>query len=701
MNIVDIRFVSRSVVIVSKYCKHDITLQSCQSLLRSASGTLECHRTKYCEYERNTMVVHLSVISLLLFMVLQTSVHADVNSVDSKVMQPESNHGSRSHEAFARSFAQAHSRDTSMHIGQDNTPIYYSMYWQRYIDSLSNLNSGDDSMKASMAPMPEAREAQMRSDNASNMEPASTNSMSSRPAETLEPADEPFVENRPMASRRHEARKGMQAKSTPEPDTGRAMESQSEMIPDTSKEDSMTMQDDDGETSEENSIKSQTEMSQEPGNATSMDTRRDKMPRSRKGDPMGTQEGASSRHSNKESMGVRSKMMGEPDRARVDQSPEPETRAAKSAKSGMMKEPENSPAMVDHDNQMSMDAKQKETTETEHGDTMRKHLDPSPHFHAGNSMSEPAAVTPEPVEMETRRKKMAKSGNSMMETGSSSGKPMETRPEMSLEPVRSSGMDEAKEKSKSMEMRSASKKEEITASTMQNNRKYSTSSQAQPEPSNDSSMDSPSSITSKQPNGSNMRMLSQPTAEPSSGDAESTLIKTSSEETSDKASGVPSDGEGSSDGAIMHVELGSAPPPHSVWTAGPCWHWNKYEAPKSFNGKLDAAFCRTVRVPKKSVYYIIPKTVAPPEYSSAIGIVRLFQGKKVLLWKKYYYEHEKSSHEPIKKTMTPGVDYTVCFTGKDHSFDFCGIDMYACQTKGSCASELKHHSVLSLSRRSR
>lgn len=157
----------------------------------------------------------------------------------------------------------------------------------------------------------------------------------------------------------------------------------------------------------------------------------------------------------------------------------------------------------------------------------------------------------------------------------------------------------------------------------------------------------------------------------------------------------------SSTGALMSVWLGPGPGPHPVWTVGKCWYWNAPAAPRSQKGKLKASFCRSIRVPKRGVYHIIAETSEPARTSHSIGIVRLFKGRKLMLWRHYYYEHEKSEHRPIKQDLWPGVDYKLCFTGRRQSFDLCGLDLYACQTDDLCEMELDHYAVMSLSRRNR
>lgn len=153
-------------------------------------------------------------------------------------------------------------------------------------------------------------------------------------------------------------------------------------------------------------------------------------------------------------------------------------------------------------------------------------------------------------------------------------------------------------------------------------------------------------------------------------------------------------------GAEVRVWLGPGPGPHKVWSVGKCWHWNAPAAPPSQQGKLDASFCRSVRVPKRATYHIIADISATARTSDSLGITRMFKNGKLMLWRHYYYEHEKSAHKPIKAELSPGVDYTLCFTGRRQSFDLCRLELYACQSD-ICRVELEHHSIMALSRRNR
>lgn len=152
----------------------------------------------------------------------------------------------------------------------------------------------------------------------------------------------------------------------------------------------------------------------------------------------------------------------------------------------------------------------------------------------------------------------------------------------------------------------------------------------------------------------------------------------------------------------MHVPIKSGPVPHPVWRPmGTCWRWNRASAPATQQGKLDASICRSVRVPIKTMYYVIAHTTEPANVNKPVGIVQVLQGSKSLLWSYYHYENEKSTRDPVNVVLEPGVNYKVCFTGRRQTFDLCMLDLYACQTEAMCVQERDHFGKLSMSRRSR
>lgn len=156
-------------------------------------------------------------------------------------------------------------------------------------------------------------------------------------------------------------------------------------------------------------------------------------------------------------------------------------------------------------------------------------------------------------------------------------------------------------------------------------------------------------------------------------------------------------------GAILDIPLGQGAVPHPVWSIGDkCWHWNADKAPKTMRRKLDASFCRSVRVPSKAVYHLTADISTAAATAGALGVVRIFQETHLLLWRPYYQNHNdySSPHESIHTMLVPNVDYMVCFTGKQQSFDLCDLNLYSCQSQGHCDVELAHQGTLALSQRS-
>lgn len=154
-------------------------------------------------------------------------------------------------------------------------------------------------------------------------------------------------------------------------------------------------------------------------------------------------------------------------------------------------------------------------------------------------------------------------------------------------------------------------------------------------------------------------------------------------------------------GTSVSVWLGPGPPPHQVWTVGRCWNWNAELAPMTLEGKLSAQICRTVRVPIAGFYNLIADTSEPADPSKPIATVRLFKGLNLLEWRSYYFNHEMTSQTPVRHDLMANVDYKVCITGTDQSFDLCSLKLYSCYTGIDCQNELSHLGIQELSRRNR
>lgn len=152
-------------------------------------------------------------------------------------------------------------------------------------------------------------------------------------------------------------------------------------------------------------------------------------------------------------------------------------------------------------------------------------------------------------------------------------------------------------------------------------------------------------------------------------------------------------------GAMVSIRLGPGPAPHPVWSVGKCWRWNAFRAPWQLSMKLSASICRSFRVPKTATYHIIADTSTIAKSSDSLAVVRVMRGKKSLLWRYYYNNHEKSSHPPMQQKLWPSIDYTVCISGRQQTFNLCRLELYACQSDDICQLELSTHGLRSLSRR--
>lgn len=153
-------------------------------------------------------------------------------------------------------------------------------------------------------------------------------------------------------------------------------------------------------------------------------------------------------------------------------------------------------------------------------------------------------------------------------------------------------------------------------------------------------------------------------------------------------------------GGLVRVPLLGKSVPAPWARKGRCMVWDSTKAPLNLYRKLDSSICETFIVPSRGFFHFIADTTMPLDPTDGLGIVRLYSGSTLLEWRDYYYQHEKTFHGAIKHDLWPDKEYKICFTGRDQSFNLCGMELYSCQFESACRRELSYFSTLSLSRRS-